>query len=256
MPCALHGHDEYDLALPSDSVREIAPAAAPTLNSEPVAPSMDGWIDTATEAVYSAVIEPNIDLTRHESRVAKLPAPSPTTGSEPPAPIPVESDWVPIMEFTSADIFQHSPFGDILNSLRSLSLSGESWPNYVRQDWDADDEEIRRPPTTHLVATVDNLTDMLDFDSEDIDGMDDDAGDEEEPLPTGHWTATSSYDIYMVDTPKEGNGDETVEDDPSKKQPKRRRQRRRSKSRQSKSGDIGTGDNSTPDIAEDNNNPL
>ena len=59
--------------------------------------------------------------------------------------------------------------------------------------------------------------------SEDIDGMDDDAGDEEEPLPTGHWTATSSYDIYMVDTPKEGNGDETAEDDPSKKQPKRRR---------------------------------
>ena len=40
------------------------------------------------------------------------------------------------------------------------------------------------------------MTDMLDFDSEDIDGMDDDAGDEEEPLPTGHWTATSSYDIY------------------------------------------------------------
>ena len=76
------------------------------------------------------------------------------------------------MEFTSADIFHHSPFGDILNSLRSLSLSGESWLNYVRQDWDADDEEIRRPPTTHLVATVDDLTDMLDFDSEDIDGMD------------------------------------------------------------------------------------
>ena len=31
------------------------------------------------------------------------------------------------------------------------------------------------PPTTHLVATVDDLTDMLDLDSEDIDGMDDDA---------------------------------------------------------------------------------
>ena len=75
---------------------------------------------------------------------------------------------------------------------------------------------------------------MLDFDSEDIDGMDNDAGDEQEPLPTGHWTATSSYDIYMVDTPKEGNGDGTAEDDPSKKQPKRRRQRRRSKSRQRK----------------------
>ena len=81
------------------------------------------------------------------------------------------------MEFTSADIFQHSPLGDILNSLRSLSLSGESLPNYARQDWDADDEEIRGPPTTHLVSTIDDLTDMLDFDSEDIDGMDDDAGD-------------------------------------------------------------------------------
>ena len=111
--------------------------------------------------------------------------------SEPPAPVPIESYWAPIMEFTSADIFQHSPFGDILNSLRSLSLLGGSWPNYVRQDWDADDEEIRCPPTTHLVATVDDLTDMLEFDSEDIDGMDDDAGDEEEPLPIGHWIATS-----------------------------------------------------------------
>ena len=185
-------------------------------------------------------IEPNIDLTLHESRVVKLPDPSPATDSEPHAPIPVESDWTPIMEFTSADIFQHSPFGDILNSLRSLSLSGESWPNYAWQDWDADDEEIRRPPTTHLIATVDDLTDMLDYDSEDIDGMDDDAGDEEEPLPTGHWTATSSYDIYMVDTPKEGNGDETPEHDPSKKQPKRRRQLHRSKSRQSKSVDTDT----------------
>ena len=90
---------------------------------------------------------------------------------------------------------------------------------------------------------------MLYFRSEDIDGMDDDAGGEDEPLPIGHWTATSSYDIYMVDTPKEGNGDETAEDDPSKKQPKRRRQRRRSKSRQCKSVDTDTGDNNTPDSA-------
>ena len=144
------------------------------------------------------------------------------------------------MEFTSEDIFQHLPFRDVLNSLRSLSLSGEPWPNCVCLEWDAYDEEIRVPPTTHLVATVDDLTDMLDFDSKDINGMDDDAGDKEEPLPTGHWTTTSSYDIYMVDTPKEGNGDETAEDDSSKKQPKRQRQRRRSKSCQSKSSDTGT----------------
>ena len=38
--------------------------------------------------------------------------------------------------------------------------------------------------------------------------MDNDAGEEEEPPPTGRWTATSSYDIYMVDTPKEGNSED------------------------------------------------
>ena len=133
------------------------------------------------------------------------------------------------MEFTSVDFFQHSPFGDILNSLRSLSLSGGSYPNYVRQDWDADDEEIRDPPTTHLVATVDDLTDMLDFDSEDIDGMDDDARDKEEPLPIGNWTSTSSHDVYMVDTPKENNDEErkdTTKGCPLEKQSKRQRKRR------------------------------
>ena len=112
------------------------------------------------------------------------------------------------MEFTAVDIFQHSPFGDILNSLRSLSLLGEPWPDYGQQDWDADDKEIRHPPTTHLIATVDDSTDMLDFDSEDIDGMDDDAGGEEEPPPTRRWTSTSSYDVYMVDTPKENDDKE------------------------------------------------
>ena len=58
--------------------------------------------------------------------------------------------------------------------------------------------------------------------------------------------------IYMVDTPKEGNGDGTVEDDPSKKQPKRWRQGHRSKSRHSKNEDSGTRGNNTPDSAEDN----
>ena len=95
------------------------------------------------------------------------------------------------MEFTAADIFQHLPFGDMLNSLKSLSLSGDSWPNYVRLEWEADDGRIRYPPTTHLIATVDNSTDMLDFKSEDIDGMDDDdAGEKREPPPLGGCPAT------------------------------------------------------------------
>ena len=67
--------DEHDLDLPSDGVREITPAADPTLNPEPVAPSMDGWIGPVTEAVSSAAIELNINLTLHESRVTKLQDP-------------------------------------------------------------------------------------------------------------------------------------------------------------------------------------
>ena len=101
------------------------------------------------------------------------------------------------MEFAAADIFQHSPFGDVLNSLRSLSLSGDSWLNNVWLEWEAGDEELCFPPTTHLIATVDDLTDVLNFDSEDIDAIDDDAGEKQEPPPIGRWTATSSYDIYI-----------------------------------------------------------
>ena len=224
--------------------------SAPTISSEPTAPVRDGRLDAAPGATISTAIEPNTSLVLCKARDSEVPDSVPD--SESSAPPPIKPDWAPIMEFTTADVFQHSPFGDILNSLKSLSLSGEPWPDYGQQGWDADDEEIRNPPTTHFVATVDDLTDMLDFDSEDIDGMDADEGDDQEPAPIGNWKATSSYDIYMVDTPKEGNGDGTMEDDPSKKQPKRRHQRRRSKSRQSKNGESGTRDNNTPDSAEDN----
>ena len=143
-------------------------------------PIKDGWLDTASGAAVSMAIEPNTSIILCAARDSKVP------DSEPSAPLPIESDWAPIMEFTTADIFQHSPFGDILNSRKSLSLSGESWPDYGQEGWDADDEEIQSPPTTHFVATVESLNDMLDFDSEDIDGMDDDVGDEHEPTPIGH----------------------------------------------------------------------
>ena len=134
--------------------------------------------------MISTAIEPNTIPVLCKACDSEVPDSSPD--SEPPAPLPIKSDSAPIMEFTAADIFQHSPFGDILNSLKSLSLLGEPWPDYGQEGWDVDDEEIQRPPTTHFVATVDDLTDMLDFDSEDIDGMDDDAGDNQEPAPTGH----------------------------------------------------------------------
>ena len=175
-PSMPHCHDGHDLALPPNSALEAAPASAPTLNSEPTAPIEDGRLDTASGAAISMEIEPNTSPILCEARDSKEPDSSPD--SEPSAPLPIEPDWAQIMEFTAADIFQHLPFDDILNSLKSLSLSGEPWPDYGQQGWDADDEEIQSPPTTHFVATVDDLTDMLDFDSKDINGMDADAGDD------------------------------------------------------------------------------
>ena len=94
--------------------------SAPTLSSEPTTPIEDGWLDTASGAAISTAFEPNTSPILCEARDSEEPDSSPD--SEPSAPLPIESDWAPIMEFTAADIFQHSPFGDILNSLKSLSL--------------------------------------------------------------------------------------------------------------------------------------
>ena len=60
---------------------------------------------------------------------------------------------------------------------------------------------------------------MLDYGSEDFGGIDDDADEEQGRNPpfTRRWTATSSYDLYMVDTPKGTNVDDKedpVEDKP------------------------------------------
>ena len=41
MSGAPHSHDEHDLALPSDSVREITSATTPAFNPEQIAPSED-----------------------------------------------------------------------------------------------------------------------------------------------------------------------------------------------------------------------
>ena len=105
MSGAPHSHGEHDLALPSDGVWEITPVPTPVLNPEQITPSEDGWMDPATEAAHSAAIEPNIDFTSYETCVAGPLDSSSATGSEPPAFVPIESDWAPIMEFSSADIF-------------------------------------------------------------------------------------------------------------------------------------------------------
>ena len=119
-------------------------------------PAGDGRLDTVPGAAIFTATEPNTSLVLCEACDCKVPDSIPDSGSS--TPLPVELNWPPIMEFTAADVFQHSPFGDILNSLKSLSLSGEPWPDYGQHGWDADDEEIQNPPTTHFVATVDDLT--------------------------------------------------------------------------------------------------
>src|SRR3954469_10276577 len=86
MPGVPHNHDEHDVALPSDSVREITPATTLAFHPEQIAPSEDGWIDPAWEAAPLAAIEPNTDLTPHESRDAELIDSSTATDCEPPAP--------------------------------------------------------------------------------------------------------------------------------------------------------------------------
>ena len=102
--------------------------SAPTLSSEPTAPIEDEGLDAASRAAIPKAIEPNTSLVLCEACDSKVSDSFPDSGSS--APLPIEPNWAPIMEFTAADIFQHLPFGDILNSLKSLSLSGEPWPDY------------------------------------------------------------------------------------------------------------------------------
>ena len=62
--------------------------------------------------------------------------------------------------------------------------------------------------------------------------------------------------IYMVDTPKQGDANEAMQDIPPEKQSKHMRHRRCSKPRHSKNSDTSTRDDSNPDGAEDENNPA
>ena len=99
---------------------EAAYASVSTIDSEHTAPIEDQRLDAASGAAISEAIEPNSSPALRMAHDSEEPDSSPN--SVPPAPLPIESDWVPIMEFTAADMFQRSPVGDILNSLKSLSL--------------------------------------------------------------------------------------------------------------------------------------
>ena len=114
-PCR---HDEHDLNLSSHCVQEIAPITALALDPEQIAPSEDGKLNPATDAAVSAVSEPHTDPTSSGICVTGASDLFPATGSEPCASAYVELDRSSIVEFSSADIFRHSPLGEVLNSLK------------------------------------------------------------------------------------------------------------------------------------------
>ena len=99
-----HCHDGHDLTLPPDSTLEAAHKSALTHSSEPTAQIEDRWLDTASGAATSTAIEPNTDLVPYKAYDSEVPDSLPD--SEPPAPLPIESDWASVMEFTAADIFR------------------------------------------------------------------------------------------------------------------------------------------------------
>ena len=59
------------------------------------------------ETALSVAMEPDSDITPYENRVTEPLDSPPAMDSEQLTSVPIKSDWAPIMEFTSADIFQH-----------------------------------------------------------------------------------------------------------------------------------------------------
>ena len=82
---------------------EAAHASVSTNDSEPTAPIEDQRLDAASGAAISEAIEPNSSPAPRMARDSEEPDSS--QNSEPPAPLPIESDRAPIMEFTAANIF-------------------------------------------------------------------------------------------------------------------------------------------------------
>ena len=94
------------------------PATALALDPEQIAPSEDGMLNPAMEAADSAASEPHTDPTSSGIRVTGTSDSFSATSSEPCASAHVELYQSSIIEFSTADIFRHSPLGDVLNSLK------------------------------------------------------------------------------------------------------------------------------------------
>ena len=111
----------------------------------------DRKLNTTTEAADSTALEPHTDLTFGNAYVTGTSGLFPDKSFELYVSAHVEHDRLSIAEFSAPDIFRHSPLGDVLNSLKNLSLAGDSQPNYIRFELEADDREFRSPPAKDRV---------------------------------------------------------------------------------------------------------
>ena len=100
---APHCVERHDLALPPNSALEAAQAPVPTLYSEPIALIGDGRLDATPGAAICTAIEPNTSLVLCKARDSKVP--DSVSDSKSSAPLLIEPDLAPIMEFTAADVF-------------------------------------------------------------------------------------------------------------------------------------------------------
>ena len=64
---------------------------------------------------------------------------------------------------------QLSPLDEAMGLVRSLAITEALPPNCTQHGLGTGSMEFYDPPTTHLIATIKDLTDMLDYASEDID---------------------------------------------------------------------------------------
>ena len=109
--------DEHDLYLLSEYIQEEDPVAATASEPKQIIPS---------EATKSTALEPHTDSTSCNVCVNGTPDSSPAISSGPCTPADTELDRLSTFEFSAADVLQHSPLGDVLNSLKNLSLAEDS----------------------------------------------------------------------------------------------------------------------------------
>ena len=90
-PSVPHCLDGHDIALLPNSALEAAHASVSTIDSEPTAPIEDQRFNATSGAAISKAIEPNSSPALRMARDSEKPDSSPN--SEPPMPLPIESDW-------------------------------------------------------------------------------------------------------------------------------------------------------------------